>query len=169
MTNEFDFKKNIPKEEAIEEVLFNAKALCELLAKQGLQHLDIHEYEYTSDEAMEELGIDNELVNHLVEDYVIQILKTKATFLTYLEILNNSKSNNKELDYQPLRDLSHKNLGVARNLRIKDAQEILKELMTKSDLDYLALCLKALEACAIKLNPKCAYDTLKLIDIKNSL
>ncbi|MEJ2373430.1 MAG: hypothetical protein P8Y16_06520, partial [Sulfurimonas sp.] len=73
------------------------------------------------------------------------------------------------LDYIPFRELAHKNLGVARNLRIQDAQVLLYELMKKDDLDYLVTCLEALKYCAIKLNPKRAYDTIRLMEVKSNL
>jgi hypothetical protein len=41
--------------------------------------------------------------------------------------------------------------------------------MEAEDLDYMRLCVKALEISAVKLNPLCAYETLRLIEVKNSL
>ena len=135
----------------------------------NFSYLHIDDYKYSTDEAVEELGLDVDLVNQLVEDYVIQILKSKAVFLGYIKGMRMAKEKSKELDYTPLRELAHKNLGVARNLRIKDAIKVLDELMRIDDLEQLTLCVKALESCAVRLNPKCAYDTLNLIKIKNSL
>ena len=66
-------------------------------------------------------------------------------------------------------ELAHKNLGVARNLRIKDAEKILYHMMKKDDLKYLEACLIALEASAILLKPECAFNTMKLIEAKNLL
>lgn len=135
----------------------------------NLDSSQILDYKYTTDEAEKEMGLEADLVNELVEDYVIQIIKSKTQFLQYIQTLQTAKEKSIEPDYTMLRELSHKNLGVAKNLRIKDAIHILNELMKKDDLAYLTLCVKILEACAIRLNPKCAYKTLKLIDIKNSL
>jgi len=129
---------------------------------------EINNYKYSPDEAIEELGLERYLIEQLVEDYVIQIIKTKALFIEHLEVLKEDKENLKKLDYTPLRELAHKNLGVARNLRIEDGKKILTELMKVDDLDYLALCIEGLEFCAIRLKPKCAHETLELIDIKNS-
>ena len=137
--------------------------------QQNFNDLQIDNYEYSANEAIEELGLDSDLVNQLIEDYVIQVLKSKALFVQYLQELKTAQKNLKNLNYTPLKELTHKNLGVARNLRIKDGIKILDELMEKDDLDYLTLCVKALEFCAIRLKPKCAYKTLKLIDIKSSL
>lgn len=146
-----------------------AEMLCHELAVFELSDLKIEGYEYDPSIAEEELGLDAELVEQLVEDYVEQITKSVVQFEKYLKELQNSQSNAKELDYTPFRELAHKNLGVARNLRINDAQVLLYELMTKDDLDYLVNCLEALKYCAIKLKPKRAYDTLLLIALKNSL
>ncbi len=138
---------------------------CTAFLKENFTSLEMHNYQYSPNEAIEELGLDLDLVNQLVEDYVIQILKSKVLFISHLQELKSSK----KLDYTPLRELAHKNLGVARNLRIEDAKKVLEELMKADDLDYLCACIEALESCAIRLRPKCAYETLKLIDIKESL
>jgi len=153
----------------VEYLLSSATEVCNELASSTLSHLDIKDYKYDSAQAVEELGIDKELVQQLVEDYVSQIIKAVVQFDVYLEKLQDHKDEKKELDYTLFRELAHKNLGVARNLRIKDAEKLLYELMKKDDLEYLLVCLEALKVCAIKLKPKCAYDTIKLMRIKNSL
>lgn len=138
------------------------------LSTHQLQHLQIANYSYTPDEAVEELGLDLELVNHLIEDYVIQVVKSNMSFLQYLEILSIQEENNQVKDYTTLHELAHKNLGVARNLRINDAEKLLYEVMTKEDLDYIFTCLEALFACVTRLRPQEAFNTLRLIKIKNS-
>jgi hypothetical protein len=148
----------------------NAQELCKELLEKELSHLGIEEdYKYDTSQAVSELGLDEEMVNQLVDDYVAQIIKAIIQFDEYMEKLQDSQDNDIELDYTPFRDLAHKNLGVARNLRIKDAEKLLYELMKKDDLNYLLTCLEALKVCAIKLRPKCAYNTIKLIKVKNSL
>lgn len=137
--------------------------------KQNLGNLEISDYRYDINEAMNELCLDEEVIFQLIEDYIIQILKSKIAFYKYIHELKKDELQSRVLDYTNIRDLAHKNLGVVRNLRIKDAQIILKEIMEKDDLDYLRLCVKALEISAVKLNPLCAYETLKLIEVKNSL
>ncbi len=165
----FGFKKKVSNVQAIKESLDEAKATCKRLATTELKYLNIGTYKYTADEAIKELGVTSELIHQLVEDYVIQILRTNTQFLAYIQELKNEKKENKELDYTKFRELVHKNLGVARNLRIKDAEKILQEMMKKDDLDYLIICLEALRAHAIKLKPACAYNTIKLIELKSSL
>lgn len=134
-----------------------------------LKKLNISTYKYDINIAVEELGFEEELVHHLVEDYIIQILKSKLSFCNYIEELKQSKLDGKTLDFENIRNLAHKNLGVARNLRIEDAQILLTILLKDDDLDYMKNCAKALEISAVKLNPLCAYETLNLIKIKNSL
>ncbi|WP_226962097.1 hypothetical protein [Sulfurimonas marina] len=146
-----------------------AEILCHELFVFELSHLDIENYAYNPAAAVEELGLDQELVEQLVEDYVEQVTKSVVQFELYLKKLQDSKAHQEELDYTPFRELAHKNLGVARNLRIHDAQVLLYELMKKDDLDYLLTCLEALKYCAIKLKPKRAYDTLRLMEVKSSL
>lgn len=137
--------------------------------EENLKYLDISEYKYDISEAVEELALDEETIFQLVEDYVIQILKSNVSFLKFIVDLKDSRSKAKFLDYTPIRNLAHKNLGVARNLRIKDAIKVLEIMMKEQDLESLELCVKALECCAIRLNPKVAHDTIKLIKVKNSL
>lgn len=132
--------------------------------EENLKELDISQYSYDPKEALDELGIELELINQLIEDYVTQIVKSKDQFVEYLKDMKD----NKEFDYTPLRELAHKNLGVARNLRIKDGRKILEEIMKEDDLDHLILCVIALEYAAIRLKPTCAYETLRLMEIKSS-
>jgi hypothetical protein len=160
---------NQSKEDQIEAFLVSANELCDTLLPKELSNLQIAGYIYASDEAVEELGLDDELVHHLVEDYVAQILKSVYIFADLLFALKIAKKEGKTLNFLPLRELAHKNLGVARNLRIKDAEKLLFELMKKDDLDYLEICIQALQACAIKLKPACAYNTVTTIKIKKKL
>ncbi|MDQ1245514.1 MAG: hypothetical protein QG565_1855 [Campylobacterota bacterium] len=141
----------------------------DVFIKQSLGHLEISDYRYDISEAVMELSLEEEIVRQLIEDYVIQILKSKISFYKYIQELKKDILENKPLDYTNIRNLAHKNLGVVRNLRIKDAQKLLEVIMSDDDLDYLRLCVKALEISAVKLNPLCAYETLKLIAVKNSL
>lgn len=137
--------------------------------KENLGKLGISNYKYDISIAVNELSLDEDLIRQLIEDYIIQILKSKIIFYEYIEELKQAEFNNIDLDYQKIRDLAHKNLGVVKNLRVNDAKTILEELMKEEDPDYLKLCVKALEISAVKLNPLCAYETLNLIQVKNSL
>lgn len=151
-------------------MLSDAKNLKDKLFADKLKSLNIQEnYIYTPDVAVDELGLELELVHRLIEDYVIQIVKNNMTFLQHLEHLKSKKQANQIMDYTPLRELAHKNLGVARNLRIADAEKLLYRIMKENDLDFIFLCLEALLACVTILRPKEAFDTLRLIKVKNSL
>lgn len=163
---------NNPKSNKQEEILFllqDAMKQCKNLNHKSNYTFDLCDYKYTTQEAILELGIDDELIHQLVEDYVEQVIKTKQLFEEKIAILEKSKTNNGPLDFTPLRELAHKNLGVARNLRIKDGQSILEKMMKEENLDCLRECLKILEICAIKLKPESAFNTIKLIKIKNSI
>ena len=173
MFNKFQFfkKEQILNQDKNNIELFRKHAveIYDELCKDKLAHLKIDEYIYDTSIAVDELGLDEDLVNQLVDDYVAQIIKATIVFDDYMEVLQDSKNKKVTLDYTPFRELAHKNLGVARNLRIRDAEKLLYELMKKNDLEYLFLCLEALKVSAIKLRPQCAYDTLKLIEVKNFL
>jgi len=160
---------NKSKEDLIKAFLVSANNLCKEVLLNDLKDLQIAGYIYSSKEAVEELGLDDDLVHHLVEDYVAQVMKSIYTFADYLLELKIAQKANRTLDYTALRELAHKNLGVARNLRIKDAEKLLFELMKKDDLEYLELCIQALQACTIKLKPVCAYNTVTMIKIKKTL
>jgi len=169
MLKKFSFFKKLSKQENIEQSVKNADLVCRDIVVSKLSHLDILDYRYSTKEARQELGLDDELIHQLVEDYVAQIIKASVQFEKYLANMTLLNENNTFCDYTPLRELVHKNLGVARNLRIKDAEILLYEMMIKEDLKYLGNCLQVLKACAIKLKPECAYNTFQLIELKNSL
>ena len=123
-------------------------------------------YIYSDKEAVEELGVESDLIEQLIEDYVIQIINCIVVFEEHLSILKREKYESKALNYTSFRELAHKNLGVARNLRIKDSEEILNKLLKKDDLEYLENLLHVLEACVVKLNPTKSYETMQLIKLK---
>ena len=67
-----------------------------------------------------------------------------------------------------LRDLAHKNLGVARNLRIRNSEKLLEKIMTEDDLNYIEKCVECLFARAVLLKPNQVYQTIRLIQIKET-
>lgn len=167
--NKFGREKRRPENaelrRSIDKLLDEGSAFME----KHLSSLDISDYRYDINEAILELNLDEIVIRQLIEDYIIQILKSKITFYKYIQELKQAELDNIDLDYTKIRDLAHKNLGVVRNLRIKDAKKILEVIMAEDDLDHLRLCVKALEISAVKLHPLCAYETLNLIQVKNSL
>lgn len=167
MITKFELFQKFLQDQDITGLKNEASRIYSELIAHDLAELGLSEYKYDPAFAVEELGLDEELIDELIEDYVAQIIKSLIQFESRLKQLHLSKSNQISLDYAPFRELAHKNLGVARNLRIKDAEVLLYELMTKDNLEYLLSCLEALEASAIKLRPECAFNTLKLIQVKN--
>jgi len=148
------------KHKLVRELVKKAKNLCYSFFNE--------EYSYSTVEAVEELGLDEELIEHLVKDYVAQIIKSVIVFEEYIYELQSNKDAKQVLDYTNVRELAHKNLGVARNLRIKDGEKLLHDLMHEDDLEYLFKCIEVLRACAIRLKPLHAYHTIKLIEIKST-
>jgi len=84
----FIFRKKIPKIQGIKDLLDEAKKTCLKLSTTELNQLQISNYKYEANEAIEELGITSELVHQLVEDYVAQIIKSELHFLKILNELN---------------------------------------------------------------------------------
>ena len=151
------------------QLLNDAYIMSDKLFMKELKYLKIDDYEYDPDIASEELGLEIELIDQLLEDYVRQILHAQTNFLAYIKILENDKDNNKELDYTNLREFAHKNLGVARNLRIVVAEKILFRMMKGDDIENMPIYLDALIATTIILNPECAYKEIRLRNIKDSI
>ncbi len=168
MINNLNYLDTLSKSRNSQEMLRGAFLQTDKLYKKELKYLKIDNYEYDPDTAIEELGLDLELINQLLEDYVRQIINAKIIFQKLIQELQDNKNNNLELDYTPLRDFAHKNLGVARNLRIEDAEKILFRMMKDDDLKYMPKYLDALIASAIILKPECAYNTLSVMKIKDS-
>jgi len=154
------------KELAVEKMLLDVEASYKDYCNSSFSELGIFDYKYSSKEAKDALGLEEELIYELIDDYVNQIIRSVPKFLEYIQKLENDKSLGKELDYSELRDLTHKNLGVAHNLRIRNAEILLREIMIKDDLKYLKSSVKCLELYAVKLAPDCAYKTYNLMKIK---
>ena len=170
MIKKFELLNKSVEKQDVQSMQDEASRIYTDLITNELADLNLSEYIYAPAQAVEELGLDEALINELVADYVSQIIKSLVQFEVKLNNLQKSKNNNEtNLDYTPFRELAHKNLGVARNLRIKNAEILLYEMMKSEDLDYLMLCLEALEVSTMKLNTEVAYNTLKLIEVKDSL
>ena len=83
------------KNQNMQQILNDAIDITNTLFKHELKDLDINSYKYIPEIAVEELGIDLELVNQLVEDYINQILKSNAFFVEYIKKLQDDKENNR--------------------------------------------------------------------------
>lgn len=158
--NEERENRRLDKNKDIRALVTKADKICLSFFKEN--------YTYSDAEAIAELGVDEELLHQLVEDFVSQIIRSVIKFEHLIYQLQENVDAKKELDFTEFRDLAHKNLGVARNLRIKDAEILLNSLMTEDDLEYLFRCIEALQSCAVRLKPVCAYNTIKIIKVKSS-
>ncbi|SFV70838.1 hypothetical protein MNB_SM-5-1280 [hydrothermal vent metagenome] len=169
MLKKFEFLNKSLKEGDLQSIEEEASRIYTDLITHELADLHLAEYTYDPEQAIIELGLDEELINELVADYVSQIIRSLVQFELRLKKLQESKKNHEfHLDYTPFRELAHKNLGVARNLRIKNAEILLYEMMRGEDLNRLMSCLEALEVSTIKLDVKVAYNTLKMIERESS-
>jgi hypothetical protein len=137
----------------------DASSLLKQAEKVSYDFFDVN-YIYSPQEASQELDLESELVQQLVNEYVIQLLQANISFRAYLKELKQFKENNQVLNFTPFQNLAHKNLGVARNLRIKDCEDILYGMMGEDNLDYLSVLIDVLESCAIKLSPTTAFEAL---------
>jgi len=136
-------------------------------AKKTCQFFFNTQYTYSKDNALEALGVEPELIDQLLEDFVVQIIQSNKILREYLDNLKSDEYNNSKLDFTPFKELVHKNLGVARNLRIEDSEKILKRLMETENTEEIDILLDVLEACVILLLPIKSYNTLQEININN--
>jgi len=135
------------------EFVKNAHEQCKKLQQESIVDVNEEDQNYSIDIAKKELGLDDVLIDSLIEDYVAQIISNIPLFKKYAK--------DSDTNLTTLKELAHKNLGVARNLRIKDMQKILKEIMNTDDRESLLKCIDYLEACAIVLKPKIAYKAYR--------
>ncbi|WP_345978815.1 hypothetical protein [Sulfurimonas sp. HSL3-2] len=155
---------NISELNTLDNLEFNfldfSHTLYENIDNEDIKSLCDPDYIYEPEEAIEELGLPEELVDELLEDYVEQILRTYGQFQLHISSLWEQDLLEKTLDYEPLRDLAHKNLGVAKNLRIEDAKTLLSAIQEEDNLERLSQYLELLISCAIKLKPTKACETM---------
>ena len=144
-------------------MLVYAQNRLKKLSLNELASLDILAYSYVPDKAIDELGLDLELLDQLLEDYVTQILKSNTTFISCLIKLQEESLLNKVLNYTPLRELAHKNLGVAKNLRIDNIQKILDVIIKSEDLNLMYQCLEGLLNSVVVLKPHQAFKTIMIM------
>ena len=154
----FSFTNNLSKEEDIANTIQHISAMCKEEVHHKFRELELCDYHYSIREAIDALDLDEELIEEFLDAYVIQILETLPQFEEYFEELRENDHSLIVFDYSYIKNLAHKNLGVARNLRIRDAEKLLNIMMKTENLEYLELCLDALETFAIRLRPETAYD-----------
>jgi hypothetical protein len=169
MLNTFKIDDSISKEENILQIKKTAESICEEVF-QNNNSFQFSNYKYDYSIPANELGLEEELIAQLIEDYISQVFSSYKAFNTILEDMIKADKEHLDECLIELKNLAHKNIGVAKNLRIQDAQILLVELMNNcTDVKYLKKCIDALMSCAFKLNPTYAFDVLKLKHIKNKL
>ncbi len=158
MFTKFSFTNNLSKEEDIANVINHISQMCKEETHPRFKELNLCDYHYCIEQAVNDLDLDAELIEEFLDAYVMQILEVIPQFENYFDELRENDHSMIVFDYSHIRNLAHKNLGVARNLRIKDAEKLLSVMMKTENLEYLELCLDALETFAIRLRPNIAYD-----------
>lgn len=168
LLNKFKLDTALSKERKIQLLFAESIKVSHRVFIYRFDNNNLKNYEYDFSIASQELGLDNELVGELVNDYISQIFNTIPQFDNILSNIRELKDIDREAKKIDLKNLAHKNLGVAKNLRIEDAKIFLNDLMTKDDVDHLEDCVDALEACAFKLNPQHAFNVLQVMQLKSS-
>lgn len=153
-----NFFKNSDNE--VEDFLDEANAKCKKLSLELLKDFDLCSYQYDINKSIKELGLEKELIEQLIEEFISQVINNKPLFIEYIDKIKQAQLNGKNPNFTPLRDLAHKNLGVARNLDIDDAQKILYELKTNDSIECLTLFVELLEVSVIRLNPSYTYKII---------
>lgn len=162
MLNDSNYLDKLENSNNIKQLLNDAYVISDRLFSKELKYLKVEDYDYDPKIASEELGLEVELIEQLIEDYIRQILHSQTIFLAHINTLKENQVNNQELDFTNLREFAHKNLGVARNLRIKVAEKILFRMMKSDDIDNMSKYLEVLIATTIILNPECAYKEINI-------
>lgn len=153
-----NFFKNSDNE--VEDFLDEANAKCKELSLELIKDFDLCSYQYDINKSIKELGLEKELIEQLIEEFISQVINNKPLFIEYIDKIKQAQLNGKNPNFTPLRDLAHKNLGVARNLDIDDAQKILYELKTNDSIECLTLFVELLEVSVIRLNPSYTYKII---------
>jgi len=99
-------------------------------------------YIYDPHVASDALGLPVDLIEEFIEDFIAQAQEFRAGLYSSLE----------ELDYDNLKKLAHKLKGVAANLRIEDAFEVLVVLNNSRDYDEVKTHLNRLYKIITKLS-----------------
>jgi hypothetical protein len=159
---------SISKEDNIASILKLAQSVCDDVIKHKKEEFS-PSYVFDYSKPAQELGLDETLISQLIEDYIHQIFNAYEDFHKILENIYKADESDLDIYLVELKNLAHKNLGVARNLRIEDAQILLSTLMNNhTDYVYLEKCVEALMGCAFKLNPSYSFDVLRLKKIKEN-
>ena len=115
-----------PKVEVEPEPLIIEEVTQEEIVQETSEETDIYknDYIYNPQVASDELGLPIDLIEEFIEDFIAQAKEFKDELYKAID----------EEDINNLRILSHKLKGVAANLRIEDALEVLVIVNTSDDL-----------------------------------
>ena len=120
--SELDLGKSIVIEDTYEEVDLEIKIVEPI---KDIKNYD--SYQFNPDIASAELGLPVDLVIEFVQDFIVQATSFKNEFYNAIS----------SQDYQESQTLSHKLKGVAANLRIQDAHEILSDINQSEDFTQI--------------------------------
>ncbi|MDD2566488.1 MAG: Hpt domain-containing protein [Thiovulaceae bacterium] len=144
---EDDFKLDLEElaEEAIETPQPEAKAAAPKAKPKAAAAVDDdfdNTYVYDPKVASEELGLPIDLIEEFIQDFIAQANEFKEPLYKSLD----------ENDIDNVRVLSHKLKGVAANLRIEDAFNVLVTINTASDINVISLNLNRFYKIIAKLS-----------------
>jgi len=109
------------------------------------EHLNVNlDYHYTPQVAADELGLPVDLIEEFIGDFIAQAYEFKEELFTSISDHN----------FDNIKNLSHKLKGVAANLRIDDAFEVLTLLNTTHDITEARTYLKYFYNTIAKLGGK---------------
>ncbi|HFB53088.1 MAG TPA: Hpt domain-containing protein [Sulfurimonas autotrophica] len=104
-----------------------APAVKKVVKKEVVQEEWDNGYRYDPHVASKELGLPLDLIEEFIQDFIAQAKEFKPNIYTGIE----------EGDVDNVKILSHKLKGVAANLRIEDAHEVLSAVSATNDMDVI--------------------------------
>ena len=127
--------------------------------KEYLSNLEFNdEYVYNPQIAADELGLPVDLIEEFIGDFIKQAYEFKEQLFTAM----------KEEDFDNIKILSHKLKGVAANLRIEDAFEVLRTVNETSDIEECEANLKRFYITIGKLEGKDVQEVEKELEASTS-
>ena len=112
----------------VEESSNEVKPIVETEVENTLQEKEnLSEYIFDPQVASDELGLPIDLIEEFIEDFISQAKEFQDELFSFAQ----------EEDINNVRILSHKLKGVAANLRVEDAFEVLTTINTTTDIDII--------------------------------
>ncbi|QOP46342.1 Hpt domain-containing protein [Sulfurimonas paralvinellae] len=124
----FDEEESTPVKETAEPVAATQTAAPKkVVKKKVIQEEWDNGYHYDPHIASKELGLPLDLIEEFIQDFIAQAKEFKPNIYSSIE----------DGDVDNVKILSHKLKGVAANLRIEDAHEVLSAVSTTNDMDVI--------------------------------